>query len=62
MSAESQNCEASREPLLGNGSEDTSIDWQWLSIRHVMAATDARNNMRAVGSGVFSAVRAEAIG
>jgi hypothetical protein len=28
----------------------------------VMAATDARNNMRAVGSGVFSAVRAEAIG
>jgi hypothetical protein len=41
MSAESQNCGASRQPLLGNGSVNTPVSRQRLSSRHVIAATDA---------------------
>jgi hypothetical protein len=40
MSAESQNCEASRQPLLENGSANMPIARQWLSNHHMMAATD----------------------
>jgi hypothetical protein len=40
MSAESQNCETNRELLLGNGSANTTFVRQWLSSRHVIAATD----------------------
>jgi hypothetical protein len=40
MSAESQNYEASREPLLGNGSANKLIARHWLSSRHMIATTD----------------------
>jgi hypothetical protein len=39
----------------------TAIARQWLSSDHVVTLTDTNNNRRAVGSGVFCAVRAEAI-
>jgi hypothetical protein len=57
MSTDMQNCEASTQPLLVNGCANKPVARQWLSSRHVMAATDARNNRRAV----FCAVIAEAI-
>jgi hypothetical protein len=40
MSAESQNCEASRQPLLGNGCAITPVFRRWLSSRHMIAVTD----------------------
>jgi hypothetical protein len=39
MSTESQNCETSRQPLIGNGSANTTVARQWLSSRHMMATT-----------------------
>jgi hypothetical protein len=41
MSAESQNCESNREPLLGNGSANTPVARRWICDRHVIAATVA---------------------
>jgi hypothetical protein len=38
-SAESQNYEASRQPLLGNGPANTANARQWLSSRHAMTTT-----------------------
>jgi hypothetical protein len=35
MSAESRNCEASRQPLPGNGSANTPVAREWLISRHV---------------------------
>jgi hypothetical protein len=58
-----------RQPLLGNGSANTSIARlqrpkqtnavrQWLSKRHVNRGhAYVRNNRRTIGSGVFYAVR-----
>jgi hypothetical protein len=40
MSDESQNCEASGQSLLGNGSVNMPVPRQWLRSRHVIAATD----------------------
>jgi hypothetical protein len=40
MSAERQNCEASREPLLGNSSINTHVATQWLNSHHVKASID----------------------
>jgi hypothetical protein len=53
-------CETSREPLLGNGSANLPVARQWLSSHHMMATTHVPNR-RAVGSGVFCAICAEAI-
>jgi hypothetical protein len=40
MSAESQNCESSGEPLLGYGAVDPPAASQWLISRHLIATTD----------------------
>jgi hypothetical protein len=55
MSAESQNCEARRGPLLGNGSVNAPIAKQWLSIRHVIAATDTHTTIEELLEAMISA-------
>jgi hypothetical protein len=54
MSAEGQNCEASRGPLLGNGSVNMQVARQWLSSRHVIAATDTHAAIEELLEAVFS--------
>jgi hypothetical protein len=48
MFSEIQNCDISKQPLLGNGSVNKPIAEKWLSSRHVMTGTDTQNNERAV--------------
>jgi hypothetical protein len=54
MSAGSQNCEVSREPLLGNGSVNMPVAMQWLSSRHVMTATHMHTTREELLEAVFS--------
>jgi hypothetical protein len=54
MSAESQNCETSRQPLLRNGSANTPVARQWLSERHVTAAALAYATIEELLEAVFS--------
>jgi hypothetical protein len=53
MSAERQNCEASRGPLLGNGFVYTPVAKQWLNSRLEKAATDT-NAIEELLEAVFS--------
>jgi hypothetical protein len=50
MSAESQQ----RQPLIGNGSANTSDARQWLSISHVMIAKDTHTTIEKLLEVVFS--------
>jgi hypothetical protein len=55
MSAENQNCEASRDSRCqGTGSANKPVAWQWLSSRHVMAATDTHTRIGELLEAVFS--------
>jgi hypothetical protein len=54
MSAESQNCETNRQLLLGNGSANTTFARQWLSSRHVIAATDTHATIEELLEAMFS--------
>jgi hypothetical protein len=53
---------ASRQLLLGNGSVNTPVAMQWLSSRHMTAATDIHaTTEQLLLSGVLCAARAETI-
>jgi hypothetical protein len=54
MSAESKNCEASRQPLLANGYPNTPVARYWFNKLHMIAATQARNGRRTTEA-MFSA-------
>jgi hypothetical protein len=43
-----------RQPLIGNGSVNTSVARQWLSSRHVIAATDTHATIVEILDAVFS--------
>lgn len=54
MSAGSQNCEAKREPLLGNGFTNTPVARQRLNSCHVMVETDTHTTIEEQLKAVFS--------
>jgi hypothetical protein len=43
-----------RQPLLGNGSANTSVARQWFNSRHLMAATDTHTTIEELLEAVFS--------
>jgi hypothetical protein len=54
MSAESQNCEVSRELLLENGSINTPVVSHWLSSHHVIVAADTYATVEELLEALFS--------
>jgi hypothetical protein len=54
MSAESQTCEAVRQPLLVNSFADAPVAGQWPSSCHMMAATDTHTTTEELLEALFS--------